>query len=127
MTTWGLAARGSTISALLVALTACSGGQVNHADTHASQVVTRPADSGAPFSLYTHCGIDELRLGDKFYERVGGPLDDGSGNPPSGWDNPYQTGRLSRRGDLVIFTDPKGHQEEFTLRPGATDFKHICS
>ena len=79
------------------------------------------------FSLYTHCGIDELRVDGKFYERVGGPLDDGSGNPPKGWDNPYQAGRLSARGNAVVFTDGRGHREQFELRADATDYKHICS
>src|SRR5665647_3086221 len=53
------------------------------------------AVGGEPFSLYTHCGIHELALGGRWYERVGDALDDGHGNPPQGWDNPYQAGTLT--------------------------------
>jgi len=35
-----------------------------------------------PYNLYTHCGIG-------YYETTP-PLNDGSGNPPPGWGNPYQ-------------------------------------
>ena len=92
------------------------------------EVAPRTIDAhGQSFSLYTHCGIYELRVDGKFYERVGGPLDDGSGNPPKGWDNPYQAGRLSVRGNGVVFTDDRGHHEEFKLRADATDYKRTCS
>lgn len=79
------------------------------------------------FNLYTHCGISELKAFDKYYERVGGPLGDGFGNPPAGWDNPYQAGRLSILGDIATFRDTRGHTVEFKVRPGATGFATICS
>ena len=79
------------------------------------------------FTLLTHCGIDELQLDGRWYERVGGRLDDGSGNPPPGWDNPQQTGRLERSGDDVVFTDSQGHRVTFQPRPGATAPKQMCS
>jgi hypothetical protein len=34
----------------------------------------------------------------RWYERVGGNLDDGHGNPPAGWGNPYQAGTLTKPG-----------------------------
>ena len=64
--------------------------------------------------------IDELQVDGRFYERVGGLLDDGSDNPPRGWDNPYQAGRVTRSGSVILFSDDKGHRERFELRPGAT-------
>jgi hypothetical protein len=82
---------------------------------------------GEPFSLYTHCGIDEVRYEGQWYERVGGPLDDGSGNPPAGWDNPEHDGTMERIDDsMIVFTDDEGHREEFTLREGATGPKRVC-
>lgn len=79
------------------------------------------------FTLYTHCGIDELQFEDQWYERVGGPLDDGSGNPPDGWDNPEQEGTLARvDASTVVFSDEAGHREEFALREGATSPKQSC-
>lgn len=84
--------------------------------------------SGTAFELYTHCGINELKTDDgRFFERVDGPLTDGSGNPPPGWDNPYQSGRLVVTEDVAVFTDGAGHTEEFHLREGATDFLEICA
>ena len=85
------------------------------------------AVGGEPFSLYMHCGIHELTFGGRWYERVGGALDDGQGNPPQGWDNPYQAGTLTSSGSTVLFRDHAGHREVFQLRPGATRPKVICS
>lgn len=81
----------------------------------------------APFELDTHCGIDELMFRGKYYVRVGGPLDDGQGNPPAGWDNPSQRGGLVVYTTYAVFSDAKGHVVRFTIRPGATGFEKACS
>lgn len=128
MTTRTLALRCAAITALLVVMTGCGGRLTHLPNEPVSPAPTRTVDSGGQaFSLYTHCGIDELQVDGRFYERVGGPLDDGSGNPPRGWDNPYQEGRVTVSGTVVTFSDDKGHRERFELRPGATTFTHICS
>lgn len=80
-----------------------------------------------PFDLYTHCGINELSINGKYFQHVGGTLSDGSGNPPSGWDNPYQHGILSVSGGIAVFRDDHGHHETFKVRTGATAFQTICS
>jgi hypothetical protein len=122
VTSPGVGLRTSTLGALsLIVLTSCVGGQTQVVASRTSHAAARS------FSLYTHCGIDELRVDGKFYERAGGPLDDGSGNPPTGWDNPYQAGRITVVRSLVVFTDDRGHKEQFEPRKGATDFKHVCS
>ncbi len=78
-------------------------------------------------TLYTHCGIHELQFEDQWYERAGGPLDDGSGNPPPGWDNPEQEGTVTRvDASTLLFSDEAGHREEFVLRDGATGPKQSC-
>ncbi|WP_281965151.1 hypothetical protein [Serinicoccus marinus] len=82
---------------------------------------------GQDHVLDTHCGIDELHVEGQWYERAQGPLDDGSGNPPDGWDNPEQMGTLTRVDETtLVFTDEVGHREEFVLRPGATEAKRAC-
>ncbi|WP_421735331.1 hypothetical protein [Cellulomonas sp.] len=58
---------------------------------------------------------------------AGGRLDDGSGNPPDGWDNPSQAGMLTVTGDEAVFTDAAGHEEHFDLRPGADEPLELCS
>ncbi|MCF4121770.1 hypothetical protein L1785_12340 [Antribacter sp. KLBMP9083] len=85
-----------------------------------------PTSQSVPYTLLTHCGIDEVMHDGRWYERVGGRLDDGSGNPPPGWDNPVHEGLLVVEGDTAIFTDDAGHREVFRLREGATDFKSLC-
>jgi len=79
-----------------------------------------------PFSLYTHCGIDELYADGRYFQRVGGPLTDGGASPPPDWGNPEQPGRLLVEGDVAIFTDDAGHREVFEEREGATDFLQLC-
>lgn len=83
-------------------------------------------DPGA-FELSTHCGIRELSVDGRWYEREGGVLDDGSGNPPAGWDNPFQRGTVTVTGDTAVFTDDEGHREVFVLREGATGPLQVCA
>jgi len=58
---------------------------------------------------------------------VGGALSDGFGNPPRGWDNPYDKGTLSVVGTSAVFRDTQGHKVNFKVRPNATGFATICS
>lgn len=89
----------------------------------------RSASSGRtiPFDLYTHCGIDEARVGSTYFEAVT-PLSDGSGNPPEGWDNPTQHGTMTLKAETeAVFTDDAGHEVRFRARSGATEFKRVCA
>ncbi|HEY7261302.1 MAG TPA: hypothetical protein VH589_07440 [Trebonia sp.] len=80
---------------------------------HASARTTAP--KSVPYNLYTHCGIAYARVGNRYYQ-ANVPLSDGSGNPPSGWGNPYQPGTLTFISPTrVIFTDKAGHRVVFTL------------
>jgi hypothetical protein len=124
-----LRAPGLIACAAIVAgiLAACGSGPAADPDTqpfHPSQLTAR---SSEPYRLYTHCGIDEARIGSSYFEAVH-PLTDGAGNPPAGWGNPYQQGTmtlLSAR--AAVFRDRAGHRVMFRLRPGASSFLHICS
>ncbi|MGW6392891.1 hypothetical protein ACWFR1_20805 [Streptomyces sp. NPDC055103] len=90
-------------------------------------VRTTPPARTLPFDLYTHCGIDEARIGSTYFEAQT-PLSDGSGNPPDGWDNPTQRGTMTLTSETeAVFTDDAGHEVTFHARPGATAFKHICA
>lgn len=85
-----------------------------------------------PFYLPTHCGINELQANGRYFQRVGGILDDGSGNPPAGWvqgsaGHLGQRGVLTITGDIAVFRDKQGHVETFKVRPGATGFLNICA
>jgi hypothetical protein len=80
-----------------------------------------------PYQLLTHCGIDEARIGGRYFEAVH-PLSDGQGNPPpAGWGNPSQLGTIALLSPTeALFRDHAGHRVLFRLRPGATTFKHLC-
>ncbi len=84
------------------------------------------ASETVPYALYTHCGIDEARFDNRFYEAID-PLSDGNGNPPDGWGNPIQEGTMRRlSSNELVFQDQRGHYVVFRLRPGASAFRRIC-
>ncbi len=99
---------------------------------------TQPIASGSPsasapprviqaFDLYTHCGIREAKIGSDFYA-ASAVLDDGNGNPPTGWGNPSQVGTMTVYADgTAHFSAPGGLEADFRLRPGATTWSMICS
>jgi hypothetical protein len=94
--------------------------------TH-SAAAAAAAGSARPYQLYTHCGINEARVGNRYYAAVH-PLSDGQGNPPAGWGNPYQSGTMTLQPPAsAVFRDAAGHQVRFRLRPGATAFRQVCS
>jgi hypothetical protein len=69
--------------------------------------------------LETHCGVRYLVVDGDWFERDGGPLDDGRGNPPPGWGNPYHAGRVVLSDDTALFSDDVGHHETFRRLPTA--------
>ena len=85
------------------------------------------ASDAVAFTLYTHCGIDEAKFEDRYYEAVH-PLSDGNGNPPDGWGNPQQSGTMRAVSPVEAeFRHPAGHVVLFRLRPGATAVKRMCA
>ena len=108
------------------AATVLAAGLVAGCASAASPAATTPARATAagttapkpvPYNLYTHCGINFVQVGNRYYE-VSPPLSDGSGNPPPGWGNPYQPGTLTVISPTqVVFTDKAGHRVVFTLVP----------
>ncbi len=61
-----------------------------------------------PYRLLTHCGITWARIRGTFW-KADHPLSDVHGNPPAGWENPYQAGTLRfTSGRTAIFTSSAG-------------------
>lgn len=77
------------------------------------------------FALYTHCGVREARVGDRYYEATP-VLDDGAGNPPRGWERAVGTMTVLSDG-TAHFSAPGGLEADFRERPNATAFAIICS
>jgi hypothetical protein len=79
---------GAPVAGAVVAivLTACGSGPPAQVTTPAAPSTAAAAAAGSPqrYQLYTHCGIDEARIGNRYFEAVH-PLSDGQGNPPRGW------------------------------------------
>ncbi|MGW2558766.1 hypothetical protein ACWCXB_05850 [Streptomyces sp. NPDC001514] len=122
--TWTAGRMAIVLTLAVGALTGCAGA----GDGGAAVVRRDAAASGRemPFDLYTHCGIDEARIGSTYFEAET-PLSDGAGNPPEGWDNPTQHGTMTLKSATeAVFTDDAGHEVTFRARPGATAFKLIC-
>jgi len=113
-----------TVVGVIVA--ACGTATPPHAVPKAATAATATPRS-LPYDLYTHCGIDEARIGNRYFEATP-PLRDGSGNPPAGLGNPYHAGTMTLVSvTKAVFTDKHGHRAVFRLRPGATTFLTICS
>ncbi len=86
-----------------------------------------PSPASSPYALYTHCGINDANIDGHWYRAVH-PLSDGSGNPPTGWGNPYQQGTITFLSSTeAVFRDKAHHEVHFVLRPGATRPLKICS
>ena len=133
----GRASLGAAVAAIVLAACGSSpAAQVTtsarpSATTAAATTTTTGAAAAArspqPYQLYTHCGIDEARVGNRYFEAVH-PLSDGQGNPPPGWGNPYQQGTMTLLSPAeAVFRDRAGHQVQFQLRSGAITFEHLCS
>ena len=79
------------------------------------------------YNLLTHCGIREALIRNHYYVAL--PiLDDGNGNPPKGWSNPYDSGTMTINADRTAdFRDTAGHRAHFVMRPAATTWLQTCA
>jgi hypothetical protein len=117
------------VAGLVVACGSTSSPHVMQTRPAAPKVTATTVAAAKPvtYDLYTHCGIDEARIGNRYFEAVH-PLSDGSGNPPAGWGNPYQAGTMTLVSPTeAVFTDSAGHRVVFTVRPRAKAFLHVCA
>jgi hypothetical protein len=84
------------------------------------------------FSLYTHCGLDNpvaLDFDGSFWDSIGpGPASDGSGNPPAGFDNPFDNGTIQLLShDMAEYHSRSGTVMRFSRSPAASRTSYICS
>jgi hypothetical protein len=91
----------------------------------AARPATNRAHQGERYLLYTHCGIQWARIGRTFWRAVP-PASDGNGNPPPGWDNPFQEGTLTLRSPTTAEFNSAAGSVIFK-RTGRTQPPVICS
>jgi hypothetical protein len=91
-----------SLAAALVVLAACSSEPPPPPTVSATPAQPPPIDGAGDwvqFELYTHCGLDRSVIefdGEHWEARGPGPLNDGSGNPPAGFGNPFDDGWIVR-------------------------------
>ena len=83
-------------------------------------------DLDGQFDLYTHCGINGALIGGQWW-RADPPLDDGNGNPPDGWGNPYQHGTLAAVDETTLLFTADSGLSVTLRRTDDTDYPVICS
>src|SRR5438067_537758 len=116
-----------TAAVLMLGVVGCTGsGTTSAAGRTPPQRSSAPSSAAAaaaiPYSLLTHCGIDEARIGSRYLE-ADTPLSGGDYNAPPGWGTPFQAGTMTFLSSTrAVFRDDRGHQVFFRVRPGATAF-----
>ena len=70
-----------------------------------------PVDEPVDYVLYTHCGVESARIGDRWWHAVE-PMygEDAQGTPPEGWGDPYQAGKLTLDSDGRATFEAEGDQ-----------------
>ena len=73
-----------------------------------------PIGEPVDYVLYTHCGVESARIGDRWWHAVE-PMygEDGRGTPPEGWGDPYQAGELTLESEESATFEAEGEQVEF--------------
>ncbi len=109
--------RGLLAAAVVVVLAGCGHG-----------ALTGGASGGwTAYQLYTHCGIRNANMNGQWYDAVP-QQSDGQGNPPRGWENPYQDGQVRVLTPTSFqYRDGSGHHVRFVLRPLSAGPVQICS
>ncbi|WP_141485785.1 hypothetical protein [Rhodococcus sp. WS3] len=77
------------------------------------------------YKMYTHCGAREAKFASEYWEAVN--TDARRNNSPSGWDDPYQKGTMTRLSETAAVFEADGREKRYLLRPGATTFQQVCS
>lgn len=60
--------------------------------------------SSAPFSVYTHCGVESVRIDGRWWHASPPLYNQERSGPPAGWGDPYQEGTLTMESaDRAVF------------------------
>lgn len=82
-----------------------------------------------PYALEVHCGVADLYAdGQRWVPDAGQTLDDGSGNPPPGLDDPFDRGTvtLEKPGVRLEWASRRGHRFSFHPRTSSDAPLELC-
>lgn len=95
-------------------LTACADEQPTNADMIAYAESAPPMGEAVRFFIYTHCGVESLRVDGRWWRAVETLPGGGEpGEPPDGWGDPYQEGELTLNSKDSITFETKGEEVDF--------------
>ena len=102
-------------AALLIAaaalLTGCGGGAAS-----TEQAAPKEPNS-TPLSLYTHCGVENIRIKGHWWHASPPLYNEAKNGPPTGWGDPHQAGTLTMESpDRAVF-EAKGQRVVFVPAP----------
>jgi hypothetical protein len=85
-----------------------------------------PAGQAVRFHLYTHCGVESLRIDGRWWHAPE-PLygNEGPGGPPDGWGDPYQVGMLTVHSENSATFEAEDARVEFVPAPDSKPMR-IC-
>jgi hypothetical protein len=90
-------ARGAAVLTAVLLATGC-GGAVR------TQQESGEESSGKPFRVYTHCGVENVRIDGRWWHAKPPLYNEERSGPPSGWGDPYQDGTLTiESADRAVF------------------------
>ncbi len=109
------------LSVMAVALlTACgmTSDQPTDAEATAYANSAPPLGEAVDYFVHTHCGVESLEVDGRMWHAVE-PLygDNGPGDSPEGWGDPYQEGELTLNSDDSITFEAQGKEVAFVPAP----------
>jgi hypothetical protein len=98
--------------------TACGSDQPSSAEATAYADSAPSVGEAVDYFVYTHCGVESIKIDGRWWHAVE-PLygDDGPGDSPDGWGDPYQEGELTQHSEDRITFEANHAEGEFVPAP----------
>lgn len=111
-------ARSTAVLAAVLLATGCGGAE-------STQGESGEQPSSAPFSVYTHCGVENVRIDGRWWHAQPPVYNKERTGPPAGWDDPFQEGTLTVESpDRAVF-EALGQQVVF-VRASENEPVRVC-
>ncbi len=101
----GLAVLGTSLIA-----TGCGG-------SASTQPAVESEPSSTPFTVYTHCGVENVRIDGRWWHAEPPLYNDEQSGPPESWSDPYQEGRLTFESPERAVFEARGQRVVFVPAP----------